>query len=97
MTDVVNAGITTVTALDAAVTAVSFDPANAAPAVVRVGCNRAFHVIVSIGATVATQTNAMIVMSGCEFLRVNPGETISVIAATGETAGIVTFTMQGET
>jgi len=88
------AGPTTQSALDAGITAVAFDPANASPTLVRIGCNRAFHVLVSRAATAATQTNAMLVMSGCEYVRVNVGESVSVIAATGETAGIVTFTDQ---
>ena len=89
-----HAGPTTQSVLDAAATAVAFDPANAAPTVVRIGCNRAFNVLVSRAGTVVTQTNGMLVMSGCEYVRVNVGESISVISITGETAGVVTFTDQ---
>jgi hypothetical protein len=90
---IAQAGPTTQSAIDA-ITAVAFDPSNASPTIVRIGCNRAFHVLVSRAGTVATQTNAMLVMSGCEYVRVNVGETVSVIAATGETAGVLTFTDQ---
>lgn len=89
-----HAGPTTNSVLDAATTAVAFDPANTSPTVVRIGCNRAFYVLVSSTFTAANQTNGMLVMTGCEYVRVNVGETVSVISITGETAGVVTFTDQ---
>lgn len=95
MSHTVTAGPTTQSALTAGA-AVAYDPANSSPTVIRVGSNRAFHVLVSRAGTVATATNSMIVMSGCEFVRVNVGETVSVIAATSETEGVVTFTPQRE-
>lgn len=92
---VVTAGPTTQAALDA-ITAVTYDPSNTKPVVVFVGSNRAFHALVSRAGTVATASNSMLTMDGGAFIRINVGETLSVIATTGETAGIVTFTLQGE-
>ena len=74
-------------------TAVTFDPGNTKPVVVFVGSNRAFHALVS---RAATASNSMLTMDGGAFIRINGGETLSVIATTGETAGIATFTLQGE-
>ena len=75
-------------------TAVSYDPGNTSPIIVLITCNRAFHPLVTRAGTVATVSNAPFIADGHAYVRVNPGETISVIRAAGETDGNIWFTDQ---
>lgn len=77
-----------------ALSAVSFDPANTAPVVVLITSNRAFHPLVTRAGTAATVANAPFIADGHAYVRVNVGETLSVIKATGEIDGDVWFTVQ---
>lgn len=96
MDRIITAGPTTQSALTAAGGAVTFDPANTSPVVVRIASLAAFHVLVSRAGTAATVSNATLIPDGEANVRVNVGETVSVIIAAGETDGIVTFTTQLE-
>lgn len=74
--------------------AVTFDPGSDSPVVVLITCNRAFHPLVTRAGTAATVANAPFIADGHAYVRVNPGETISVIRAANETDGNIWFTVQ---
>lgn len=95
MARVTTAGPNTTVLTIAASTAATHDPALTEPALYRVASNRVFHVVVTRAGTAATVSD-MIVPNGVESIRVNTGEQISVIQATGEADGSVWLTPQRE-
>lgn len=95
MARIATAGPNTTVLTIAASTAATHDPALTSPALYRIASTRVFHVLVTRAGTAATVAD-MIVPNGCEFVRVNAGESISVIQATGETDGSVWLTPQRE-
>ena len=95
MARIATAGPDTTVLSIAASVAATHDPTLTSPALYRVASNRVFHVLVTREGTSAT-VNDMIVPNGCEYVRVNAGEQISVIQAAGETDGSVWLTPQRE-
>jgi hypothetical protein len=95
MARIATAGPNTTVLTIAASAAATHDPGLTDPAIYRVASTRVFHVLVTRAGT-AADVNDMIVPNGCEFIRVNAGEQISVIQATGEADGSVWLTPQRE-
>lgn len=75
-----------------ALTAVAYDPQPTSPGLFRFVSDRASHILVSRAGTDATVADAYVPAGCIEFVRINPGESLSVIKATGETDGNVWFT-----
>lgn len=88
--------LTTVNTTTAALTsaAVSYDPQPENPGVYRVISNRAHHLLVTRDGTNATVSDLYVPADCAEFVRINPGEQLSVIRAAGETDGDIWFTPQ---
>lgn len=95
MTRIATAGSGTVVLTIAGSDPARHNPDIASPTVYRLSSNRSFHVVVGRGEVDAAVTDAL-VPNGCEYVRVNVGEQISVIKAVGETDGQVWLTRQRE-
>lgn len=74
--------------------ATNLDPSVTAPTTYRIISDRRFHILIDKTANDATVTDWYVPAECAETFYINPGDTISVIKAAGETDGTVWVSAQ---